>query len=54
MEEEKPVSSAKRCPKCYTLNLKYDEQNNRFVCSNCGFTENIRMMGNFLKNIFKR
>ena len=41
MIEEKPKHSViKRCPKCYNLSLEFDSENNRLICTKCGFIQN--------------
>lgn len=41
LEIEKIVSIIKRCPKCHNLSLEFDSQNNKIICTKCGFTQNL-------------
>lgn len=47
MAEEQPAvikahAVAKRCPKCYTLSLRYDSQSGRLFCTKCDFESNVK------------
>ena len=35
------VAPVKRCPKCFSLSLEYDEANKKIVCQDCGYEEKI-------------
>ncbi len=41
IEIEKIVSVIKRCPKCRSLSLEFDAQNNKIICTKCGFTQDM-------------
>ncbi|TKJ17706.1 hypothetical protein CEE44_04200 [Candidatus Woesearchaeota archaeon B3_Woes] len=41
LEIEKIVSIIKRCPQCHNLTLEFDSQNNKIICTKCGFTQDI-------------
>ena len=41
---EKESSIVKRCPKCLSLSLKFDEKTGRLYCTECGFEEYINII----------
>lgn len=41
MEKEKITTVIRRCPKCKKLTLDYDVENNRIICTACGFVANL-------------